>query len=288
MWLDGEMTDSFDSVTRRLMEAITANWDARAPIHAASRFYGVGVKDPAFWFADVEWEDLGELTGRDLLHAQCHLGTETIAFAQRGARVVGLDISEQAIVWARRIADQAGVDIEYVQANIYDAVTALQGRQFDIIYTGKGALCYLPDLKRWATVLAQLLRPAGRVYLVEFHPVLTALGVGPSEDLNEGLALRHDYLEGRGPRALNSPRTYTDGPPLPTTTITYEWAHGLGEVVTALLSAGLRITVLREIDALPWPRWPWMLPTDAGWWRLPDDRPKLPLLYAVAAVKDND
>jgi SAM-dependent methyltransferase len=271
------MTD-FDPETRRRFAAIQANWDARTPIHVASRFYDVGRKEPASWFADYEWADLGDLTGRDVLHLQCHLGTETAAFAGRGARrVVGLDISETAVAEARRLAT---APIEYVRANVYDAPTALDGDRFDVVYTGKGALCYLPDLPRWASVVSELLRPGGLLYIVEFHPLLVSLGLVPS---GPELLLRNDYLEGRGAQVRDGTHTYTDGPALTESTEVYEWAHGLGEVVNALTGGGFQITSLRESDEIPWPRWPNMVPTGTGFWRLPDDAPRIPLFYALAA-----
>ena len=275
--------DGFDDTTRRMMATIEANWDERTPIHAASRFYDVGGRDAESWFADYEWQDLGDLAGRDLLHLQCHLGTETVAFARRGARTVGLDLSGAAVAEARRIAGRDGLEIEYVHANVYDAVRALDGRRFDVVYTGKGALCYLPDLDRWADVLAGLLRPGGRAYVVEFHPVLTALGLVPRSPDESDLLLRNDYLAGRGPIEIDATRTYTDGPALSDATTCYEWAHGLGEVVTALTGAGLAVERVRESDELPWPRWPRMRQTDRGWWRLPADQPRVPLFYALLA-----
>src|SRR5262249_3487723 len=153
------MADGFDTETRRMMRAIEANWDARTPVHVASDFYGVDSRDPEFWFADFEWGDLGELDGRDVLHLQCHLGTETAAFARRGARTVGLDLSGAAVAQARQLARRKGLSIEYVRANVFDAVEALGGRRFDVVYTGKGALVYVPDLVRWMGVVAVLLRP---------------------------------------------------------------------------------------------------------------------------------
>jgi SAM-dependent methyltransferase len=292
----------FDDATRGMMRAIEANWDARTPIHAVSEFYGVGRRDPDFWFADFEWSDLGDVTGRDVLHLQCHLGTETAAFARRGARTVGLDLSGEAVRAARDIAARAGLGIEYVQANVYDAVEALAGRRFDVVYTGKGALVYVPDLPRWAAVVARLLKPGGVAYVVEFHPLLAALGLVPAEYENPAvdehpavdgpnggpgggtdLRLRYDYLGGRGARRIDAGRTYTDGPPLREATVSYEWAHGLGDVVNALVGAGLRVTALRETHRAPWPRWPRMVPDDRGWFRLPDDEPLIPLMYAVRA-----
>lgn len=145
----------------RLMRANQANWDARTPVHLASRFYGLDQDlDPERWFAPFEWEDLGELAGRDVLHLQCHLGTETIAFARRGARAVGLDFSAASVAAAQDIAARAGADVTYVRANVYDAVEALDGRRFDVVYTGKGALCYLPDLDRWADTVGGSCAPA--------------------------------------------------------------------------------------------------------------------------------
>lgn len=278
-------TDSrFDDTTRHRFAAIERNWDERTPIHVASGFYSVASKDPASWFAPYEWEDLGDLTGRDVVHLQCHLGTETAAFAERGARTVtGLDFSAAAVEQARRIAASKNLDIAFVRANVYDAVETLGARRFDVVYTGKGALCYLPDLDRWAATVAALLRPGGIVSVVEFHPLLVSLGLVPASPDDRDLLLRNDYLEGRGAREIDATYTYTDGPALTGATTSYEWAHGLGEVVTALVTAGLTVRSLRESDALPWPRWPHMVPAGDGFFRLPDPAPRIPLFYALVA-----
>ncbi|MEU7059210.1 class I SAM-dependent methyltransferase [Streptomyces sp. NPDC046197] len=268
----------------RLMRANRANWDARTPVHVASRFYGLDRElDPARWFAPFEWEDLGDLAGRDVLHLQCHLGTETLAFAQRGARAVGLDFSAASVTAARDIAARAGLDVTYEQANVYDAVAALGHRRFDVVYTGKGALCYLPDLARWADVVARLLRPGGRLYVVEFHPLLNALGPKPAPGDGPELLLRHDYLGGRGPVHRDATYTYTDGPAVQGATDSYEWMHGMDEVVNVLIEAGLTVRRLRESDELPWPRWPQMVRTPSGWWRLAE--PRIPLLYGLLALR---
>jgi SAM-dependent methyltransferase len=268
----------------RQMRTNQANWDARTPVHLASRFYGLDQDlGPERWFASFEWDDLGELAGRDVVHLQCHLGTETIAFAQRGARAVGLDFSEASVAAAQGIAAKAGLDVSYVQANVYDAVEALGRRRFDVVYTGKGALCYLPDLERWAGVVTQLLRPGGRLYVVEFHPLLNSLGPKAAPGEGPELLLRHDYLSGDGAVHRDATHTYTDGPAVEGATDSYEWMQGIGEVVTALTSAGLTIRRLRESDELPWPRWPRMERTPTGWWRLPE--PRIPLLYGLLATR---
>jgi SAM-dependent methyltransferase len=278
--LDVVMTDAHE----HLMRANEANWDARTPVHLASRFYGLDEDlDPARWFAPWEWEDLGELAGRDVVHLQCHLGTETLAFAQRGARAIGLDFSEASVAAAESLAAKAGLDVGYVRANVYDAVEAVGEGRFDVVYTGKGALCYLPDLDRWAAVVARLLRPGGRLYIAEFHPLLNSLGPKPEPDAGPELLLRNDYLGGRGPVHRDATHTYTDGPAVEGATDSYEWMHGLDEVINALIGAGLSIRRLRESDELPWPRWPRMTRTPSGWWRLPE--PRVPLLYGLLASR---
>jgi SAM-dependent methyltransferase len=274
---------TFDAETGRMIAANRANWDERAPIHVVSAFYGLDGSRPAeSWFADYEWTDLGDLRGVELLHLQCHLGTETVALAARGAIATGLDISGVSISHARRLAAEQNLDISYVEADVHDAAGAL-GKRFDIVYTGKGSLCYLPDLDRWAATVRDLLKPGGSLYVVEFHPMLYALGVVPIGD-SEELTIRADYLSGRGPEERDATRTYTDGPALSAATVSYEWRHELGEVVTALTGAGLRIDRLREDRRLPWPRWSTMERDADGWFALPDGAPRIPLLYAIRAT----
>jgi SAM-dependent methyltransferase len=274
---------AFDVDTQRRIALNERNWDARTPIHVQSDFYALGRRDPMEWILPFEWEALGPLAGKDLAHLQCHLGVETMGLAKAGARCVGLDFSARAIEQAEIAARDAGLDISYVRADVHDAVEALGGRRFDVVYTGKGALCYLPDLTRWAQVVAGLLRPGGFLYVVEFHPLLNAFGltVKPGDPVD--LTVRHDYLEGCGAVERNTTHTYTDGPPLEGDTVHYEWPHSLGEVVTALAAAGLRIEHLSERDFLPFPRWPSMVRTDYGWWRGGDDSPRVPTLYALKA-----
>ncbi|MDR7303000.1 class I SAM-dependent methyltransferase [Haloactinomyces albus] len=280
------MADGFDVTTRSMLRSNEANWDARTPVHLTSAFYGLdGTRTPFDWFAPFEWEDLGDLAGREVLHLQCHLGTETLAFAYKDAkRTVGLDFSSESLEHARRMASEAGVDVEYVYADVYDATEALDGHRFDVIYTGKGSLCYLPDLARWARIITELLRPGGILYVTEFHPLLNSLGPVSKPGEGEELLLRNDYLPSRGAVEREATYTYTDGPALQGTRVSYEWMHGLGDVVNAVVGAGMTVSGLRESDMLPWRRWKQMVHADNGWWRLPDGAPRIPLLYALRAT----
>lgn len=275
----------FDEETRAKMAANKRNWDARAPIHASSAFYGIGERDPLSWFAPFEWRDLGQLEDRDVVHLQCHLGAETIAFALKGAHITGLDFSDASVREAERIAREAALPVEYVHADVYDATEALGAGRFDIVYTGKGALCYLPDLRAWAQTVVDLLKPGGFLYLAEFHPLLNALGPTQKPGAPQGLVISYDYLGGRGAIERDSARSYTDGPELAGDTVHYEWAHGLGEVVTALAQAGLIVESLTETSRLPWQRWPVMERTADGWWTMPENAPRFPVMYGLKAGK---
>lgn len=152
-----------------------ALWDERVPIHVASDFYDVtGFKGGGQTLRDFELAEVGDVTGLQLVHLQCHFGLDTLSWARRGAHVTGLDFSEKAIEAARTVADETELQARFVVADVYDAPAVL-GETYDIVYTGLGALCWLPDINRWAETVTFLLRPGGFVYLAEFHPFADTL-----------------------------------------------------------------------------------------------------------------
>jgi SAM-dependent methyltransferase len=231
------------------------NWEDRVPVHAASRMYDLGglAADSQRLTAVIERdrERLPELTGKDVLHLQCHIGTDTVSLARLGAAsVMGYDFSPSALVVARKLAGDAGVKIDYVEGEFYDAVEILGPERFDVIYTGTGALNWLPDIEGWAAVVAGLLRPGGVLHLHEGHPVLWSLD-DRDDDL---LVIRYPYFQTADPVELDDgPGSYTDGDASGMThTATREWNHGLGEVVQAVINAGLVITMLKELRYCDW------------------------------------
>lgn len=268
------------------MLANQANWEARTPIHVGSDFYDLAaLRAGRGGLADFEHAALGDLAGLAGVHLQCHLGTDTIALARAGARMTGLDISVESIRAATALAAECELEIDYHQANVYDAVDVLGGGRFDLVYTGKGALCWLPDMTRWARTVADLLRPGGSLYLVEFHPLFAAAAEEQPELVDGVVRLSRDYSS-RAVIAETSDVTYTDGPRLAEATRTYEWGHGLGDVINAVVGAGLVIAGLDEYPTTPWSPYPGMVPGGpSGWWRLPDSAPQIPLIYALRAVR---
>jgi SAM-dependent methyltransferase len=261
-------------------EANRANWDERVPIHASGEFYDVtGFKAGQERLRPFEISEVGDVEGKDLVHLQCHFGIDTLSWARRGARVVGLDFSGPAIEEARSLAAEiGGVEAEFVESDVYDAPDALGGRDFDVVYTGLGAINWLPDIRRWAGVVAALVRAGGFLYLSEFHPFTSVFG---EEDLN----VANDYFQGEEPQVWDEPGTYAD---LEADTVhnrTYEWNHTLGEVVSAVIEAGLDLELLHEHDYTLYPRWPFLEKSGFDTYRLPEGMPRLPLMYSLRARK---
>jgi SAM-dependent methyltransferase len=262
-----------------------ANWEARVPIHAASEDYDLaGYATDHDRLSGVVAADapfLGDLSGLRVVHLQCHVGTDTLSLARLGGTVTGVDFSPAALEVARDLAQRTGTDVRYVESSMDDVPDRLPER-FDLVYTGVGALCWLPSVARWARIVAGLLEPGGRLYLREGHPVLWALDEGRDDDL---LVLRYPYFEDAGPTRWEDPTTYA-GRGTVTASTTFEWNHGLGEIVQAVLDAGLRLTRLEEHRTVDWQALPWMVPAGNGRWRLPDHPERLPLMYTLEAVKE--
>src|SRR6476659_6448351 len=230
-----------------------ANWDERVPAHAASPDYAVErfSEDPAFLSGVVTFDlpRLGSVAGADGVHLQCHIGTDTLSLARLGARMTGLDFSPSALSVARRLAEECRTSIEYVEADLYDAVTALGAGRFDLVFTGIGALCWLPSVARWATVVAELLRPAGRLFLREGHPMLWSL-CEPRDD--ELVVVEYPYFERPEGTPFSDTKTYVEHEGEVGSPETISWNHGLGEIITALMAAGLELTALEEHRSVPW------------------------------------
>lgn len=270
----------------RYFEGNRANWDERVPIHVASRAYDL----PAFLRGEkqltrVEREEMGDVRGKRLLHLQCHFGMDTLNWARLGATVTGLDISPAAIEAARDLAARAGIEgARFVEANVYDASEVLGGETFDVVYTGIGALNWLPDVKAWARVVAACVATGGFFYLLECHPMLWALD---NSRTDEAFVVKYPYFETAEPGFIaGDALTYTDGPPLQQSPVSYEWNHGLGETIDALLQAGLRLDFVHEHREVPWPALPWMVPgEDPRTWVLPDRPEQVPLTYSLRAAK---
>jgi len=273
------VSDDYRTVNR-------ANWDERVPAHAASADYALDRfrSDPEF-ISDVVRFDLpllGSVEGLRGVHLQCHIGTDTLSLSRLGATMTGVDFSGPAVELARSFVASIGERVEFVESDLYDAASVLPNHAFDLVFTGIGALCWLPDVRRWAEVVARLLAPGGRLFIREGHPMLWALADARPDGL---LVVDYPYFEREEPMVWDEGGTYVETDVEFEHNVTHEWNHGLGEIVTALLDQGLRITGLIEHDSVPWEALPGLMERlPNGEWRLADRPWRLPHSYTLQAV----
>jgi SAM-dependent methyltransferase len=227
---------------------------------------------------------LGRLDGLDVAHLQCHIGTDTVSLARLGARsVVGLDFSPSALSAARALATRAKATVVFVESDVYDAVETLGSARFDVVYTGIGAICWLPNIDRWAQEVAGLLRPGGRLFIREGHPMLSSLSDPRADGL---LVVEFPYFETAGV-SFSEPATYAGEGTLAAPDIIH-FNHGLSEIFNALWAAGLTIIAFDEHRELPWnPLDDAMVASDVheGEFVLAVAADRLPLSYTLQATK---
>ncbi|MEP7177982.1 MAG: class I SAM-dependent methyltransferase [Pseudonocardiales bacterium] len=264
-----------------------ANWESRVPIHLGPGGYDLSVFDDPHHLSSVVRYDvprLGRLDGLDVVHLQCHIGTDTVSLARLGTRsAVGLDFSPAALRAARLLAQRAGADVEFVEADAYDAVSALGAERFDLVYTGIGAICWLPSIRTWAEVVAGLLRPGGRLFIREGHPVLWSMCDPRPDGL---LVIEFPYFESEGTLFSEEQSYAGEGMLAAPTTVGFN--HGLGEIFGSLARAGLHITAFEEHREVPWnPLGEAMVPSAEypGEFELASHRERMPLSYTLQAVK---
>jgi SAM-dependent methyltransferase len=260
-----------------------ANWDSRVPVHLKGYDLARFRADPSFLSAVVRYDlpRLGEVRGQHGVHLQCHIGTDTISLARLGASMCGLDLSPASVEAARALARELGHDIAFVEADVYDAVAALGAGRFDFAYTGIGALCWIPDVRRWAQVVAALLRPGGRLFIRDGHPALYML----SDPRPDGLiAVQFPYFESEGTRYREESTYEGDGTAVASPDMVF-FNHGIAEMLDAIRAAGLELESFEEHESVPWnplgdacERF-----GEVGEWRMRAGMPRIPMSFTLRA-----
>lgn len=251
-------------------------WNNRTEIHFTSDFYDVsGFLKGKEALNPIEIGLLGDITGKKVLHLQCHFGLDTLSLARRGAKVTGVDFSENAIAKARQLNQAAGTNAEFVQCDVYNLIDCLEG-EFDLVFTSYGVIGWLPDLEKWAEVIAHFLKPGGELVLVEFHPVVWMF----SNDF-EKIAFNYS---GNDPIIEDLEGTYTD-PKANIKDTSVCWNHGIGDVLEPLITNGLEITAFKEYDYSPYDCFEKTVKTDEGKYQIEGLQDKIPMVYALKAKK---
>ena len=260
-----------------------ANWDERVKVHLAAESYDLGpLRSGHGKLTPIEEAEIGPVNGLRILHLQCHFGRDTLTLAQRGATVVGLDFSAQAIAAARSLAAELslGDRAHFIEADLYDAPQTVPG-SFDLVFVNWGAINWLPDIRRWAEIIAHFLNPGGELYLAKGHPY--ALVFDDKKRGPAGMPGNYvPYFIGQ-PLRFDDPRDYADVSARLENATTYEWLHRIGEIVTSLLDAGLTLKWLHEHDSVPWRMFELLVKdTNGRMYRWPDES-WLPLAFSLRA-----
>jgi SAM-dependent methyltransferase len=255
-------------------------WNDWTTFHVGSKFYDVeGFKRGKSRLDSVERE-LGDVRGKSLLHLQCHFGLTTLSWARLGAHVTGVDFSDEAIAAANKLSIETGIAARFVLSNIDDLPDVLTD-EFDIVFTSHGVLPWLPDLAKWAQVIAHFLKPGGIFYIVEAHPF--AMVFDDNETATD-LRVLYDYFHSPEPLRFETSGSYADRN-VSHHGVEYNWIHSMSDILNALIAAGLHIDYLHEFPFLAWKMLPFMEQDSEGWWRLPERFPPLPLMFALKANK---
>lgn len=251
-------------------------WNRKTAVHLQSDFYeqeaflqGKNTLNP------IELDLLGDVQGLRILHLQCHFGQDSISLARMGAQVTGVDLSDQAVELAKALAAQTQTDARFVCCNVYDLPQHLH-ETFDVVFTSYGTIGWLPDLDRWAAVIAHFLKPNGRFVFVEFHPVVWMFD-------NDFERIAYRYFNS-GPIIETESGTYAD-PSAALHTTTASWNHGLAEVIGSLLQNGLTLHTFQEFDYSPYPCFRHAEAVAPGQYRIKHLGDQLPMVYGLVAGK---
>ena len=257
-------------------------WDELAHINARSASYDVaGFKAGAKGLHALELGEVGDVTGKRLLHLQCHFGKDSLSWVRLGAQVTAMDFSPEAIGLARSLSQEMNLPARFMCCNLYDLPQQLDPaqEQFDVVFTSYGVLTWLPDRRRWAQIAASYVKPGGFLYIAEFHPLSMILSETAFPPVVE-----FPYFD-EGPIAWPVDGSYADRSAVLQAKTSYEWNYPLGEVVTYLVEAGLQIEYLHEWDYTVFNQFPYLLEGPDGIYHLPPGAPRLPLMFSIKANK---
>jgi 2-polyprenyl-3-methyl-5-hydroxy-6-metoxy-1,4-benzoquinol methylase len=252
------------------------SWNRRTGYHVQSDFYDTkGFIEGKSSLKEIELALLGDVKGKRILHLQCHFGQDTLSLARMGATVTGVDLSDAAILEARKLNTQLGLDAEFICCDVYDLPGKLD-QQFDIVFTSYGTIGWLPDMDRWASVITHFLKPGGAFVFAEFHPVVWMFD-------NNFTTIAYDYAN-TGPIIETESGTYADRDASFESTYVC-WNHSLGEVISALIGRGLTLTDFQEYDYSPYNCFAGTEEFSAGKFRIQHLAKHIPMVYSIVAKR---
>jgi SAM-dependent methyltransferase len=260
------------------LKANRDKWNSVVDVHARAPSYNLdGFRRGDNVLFSLELGEVGDVRGKSLLHLQCHFGLDTMSWARLGATVTGLDISDRAIDLARKLSAELSIPAKFVLGNIYDAPSLIDGR-FDVVFQSYGAICWLPDMRRWAEVIAHFVKPGGFFYIADLHPFASIFAAGSevSELRMDASYFRQDAIIDEPGPDYADPNHFVEHRP-------YEWIHSVASIVNSLIDAGLTIEFFHEHRDCVWKIFPYAKQRAGGTWHVEGD--PIPLIFSLRARK---
>jgi ubiquinone/menaquinone biosynthesis C-methylase UbiE len=268
-------------MNEEFFDANLKRWNELVGIHYQSELYEVKeFLQGKNKLNSIELEELGPVKDQTMLHLQCHFGLDSLSWARMGAKVTGVDFAPEAIKVAKELNDHLSLDAKFVQANIYSLPEVLDG-SYDIVFTSYGVLCWLPDIPRWAKIIAHFLKPGGIFYIAEFHPFSMIF----DEDNMDELTVRYDYFQTKEPLKFESEFSYASDDAIIENKTTFEWNHTVSEIINSLIQAGLRIEFFNEHEVTCFKQFPFTEKGEDGYYRLINQKVSIPLVFSLKATK---
>lgn len=261
---------------QQYFDANKIQWDSRVEPHQTADLYNM----EAFMAGtsslnEIEQNGIGAVTGKSLLHLQCHFGQDTLSFARMGAHVTGIDISSEAIQKAKTLATKLNLHAQFLETDVYNVPNVLQ-QSYDIVFTSYGCIVWLPDLDVWAKIIADKLHQGGIFYIADFHPTLMLFNF-------ENQKIEYDYFN-KGVIAETITHTYT-GQQLDQPRKEYFWQHPLSEIISALIKQNLEIIDFQEFDYSPYNCFSNMTKIDDKKYVFGDFKTSFPHVFSIKARK---
>ena len=253
-------------------------WDDRVDVHALSEMYDISsFKAGRNSLTSIELDEIGDVSGKKILHLQCHFGQDSLSLSRMGAKVTGVDFSEKAVNYARKLNNEMGLNAEFIHSDVYGLKEKLD-EQFDLIYTSFGVIGWLPDLNKWAGIINYFLKPGGIFYMAEFHPFIWTL------DHENDFKIHYPYFNKKVIEEVVE-GTYADS----NANLKhkhYSWNHPITDVLTPLLNIGLRLLKFNEFDYSPFDVFPEMKEIDKRKYRIKRFEGDIPYVYSIKLKKE--
>ncbi|MGD8450863.1 MAG: class I SAM-dependent methyltransferase [Phycisphaerae bacterium] len=286
-----------EPASREVHEANRRSWNAATAAHNSHKRDQAGhLRRGGTTLFPEETSLLGDVAGLRLVHLQCNSGQDTLSLAWLGAVVTGVDISDEAIDFARKLSADSGLPGTFCRDDVHDWLAAAgeRGERYDVVFSSYGSICWLSDIKRWAEGVAGVLADGGRLVVIDFHPVALMFDehfrlaypyFSPDKPYkwDDGVS---DYV-GRAGAPL-APSGFEEGVrDFENTHPAYEFQWHLSAILTAVIGAGMRIEQFHEYPFFNAAKlYETMREGSGRRMYLPDGVPSAPLMFGLVAARE--